>query len=106
MSPAATRARRGGKGGRPRGRTIVALRLLHPALRRGWTDAALAAITGRRVVGVERRGKHQLLHLDDASILHVHFRMNGDWAVVRAGDAPRHARAVLDLDEEADGEVV
>jgi len=79
------------------GRTIAALRILHPALRRRWSDATDAAIVGRRVATVERRGKHQLFHLDDASVLHVHFRMSGDWASARAGDTPRHARAVLDL---------
>jgi formamidopyrimidine-DNA glycosylase len=79
------------------GRTIAALRLLHPALRRGCTDAARDAVAGRRVVHVERRGKHQLVHLDDAAVLHVHFRMSGDWVEARAGDVPRHARAALDL---------
>ena len=43
---------------------------------------------------VARRGKHQLVHLADGRILHVHFRMNGDWVFDRAGDPlPRFARA-------------
>ncbi|MHB1263038.1 MAG: DNA-formamidopyrimidine glycosylase family protein [Gemmatimonadaceae bacterium] len=61
------------------GRRIVALRVLHPA---------------------PRKGKHQLLHLEDGATLHVHFRMTGDWEVVGAGEPlPRLARAVLDLDD-------
>jgi formamidopyrimidine-DNA glycosylase len=52
-------------------------------------------VTGRRVIGIERRGKHQLLRLDDDSVLHVHFRMAGDWSTGRADEIPRHARAVL-----------
>ncbi|MHB1073446.1 MAG: DNA-formamidopyrimidine glycosylase family protein [Gemmatimonadaceae bacterium] len=33
-----------------------------------------------------RKGKHQLLHLEDGATLHVHFRMTGDWEVVGAGE--------------------
>ncbi len=82
------------------GRRIVALRVLHPAQRKRLRRGDLKAVAGRRVTAVERRGKHQLLHLDDGATLHVHFRMTGDWVVVAAGDAlPRLARAVLDLDD-------
>ena len=84
------------------GRRVLALRLLHPALRRRVRPAALAAIAGSRVERVERRGKHQLLVLDSGAVVHVHFRMAGDWLVERGDDAlPRHARAVLDLDDGA-----
>jgi formamidopyrimidine-DNA glycosylase len=49
---------------------------------------------------VERRGKHQLLHLDDGRVLHAHFRMNGDWALAEVGATlPRFARAALDFDD-------
>lgn len=81
------------------GRTIAELRVLHPAIRREWSAAAFAAVAGRRVVDVERQGKHQLVRLDDGSVLHVHFRMSGDWASGRVGDVPRHARAALDLSD-------
>ena len=48
---------------------------------------------------MERRGKHQLLHLDDGRILHVHFRMNGDWAHGKSdAELPRFARAVIEFD--------
>ena len=47
---------------------------------------------------VERRGKHQLLHLDDGSALHAHFRMNGDWIMsTTAGKPDKFTRAVIDL---------
>jgi formamidopyrimidine-DNA glycosylase len=85
---------------RAKGRTIVRARLLHPALRRRVRPATLRSLTGARIVRVERRGKHQLLHLDDGRILHVHFRMNGDWAFGRSDDSlPKFARAVLDFDD-------
>jgi formamidopyrimidine-DNA glycosylase len=83
---------------RAKGRTIARLLLLHPALKRRIKPAVLRTLPGVRVARVERRGKHQLLHLDDGRILHVHFRMNGDWAAGRAGDEPpRFARAVLEF---------
>lgn len=86
---------------RARGRTIARVRLLHPALARRVRPATLRALRGARIARVERRGKHQLLHLEDGRIVHVHFRMNGDWATGRVGDAlPRFARAVLDFDDD------
>ena len=83
---------------RAKGRVIARLRLIHPALRRRVPPRVARSLAGARVVRVERRGKHQLLHLDDGRIIHVHFRLNGDWA---AGDVgaplPRFARAVLEF---------
>ncbi|HVE78053.1 MAG TPA: bifunctional DNA-formamidopyrimidine glycosylase/DNA-(apurinic or apyrimidinic site) lyase [Gemmatimonadaceae bacterium] len=82
------------------GRTIRSLRLLHPSLARRVSSADCASLVGRRVTAVERRGKHQLLHLDDGRALHAHFRMTGDWTLVAAGGAlPRYARAVLEFDD-------
>jgi formamidopyrimidine-DNA glycosylase len=83
------------------GRTIAGVRLLHPALRRRIRPATLRSLAGARVVRVERRGKHQLLHLEDGRVLHAHFRMNGDWEYGRTDAAlPRFARAAIDF---ADG---
>lgn len=85
---------------RAQGRTIARARLLHPSLRRRVKPAVLRSLAGARVARVERRGKHQLLHLDDGRIIHAHFRMNGDWESGR-GDAPlpRFARAVVDFED-------
>jgi formamidopyrimidine-DNA glycosylase len=83
---------------RAKGRTIARVRLLHPSLKRRVRPAVLRGLAGARVERVERRGKHQLLHLDDGRIVHVHFRMNGDWEF---GDAdaplPRFARAAFEF---------
>jgi len=85
---------------RARGRTIVKVRLLHPSLQRRLTPSQLRALGGARIARVERRGKHQLLHLDDGRVLHAHFRMNGDWALAEtAAPLPRFARAVIDFDD-------
>lgn len=83
---------------RATGRTIARLRLLHPALRRRVKPSVLRALAGARVVRVERRGKHQLLHLDDGRIVHVHFRMNGDWETGQVtAELPRFARATIEF---------
>ena len=82
------------------GRRLAAIRLLHPALRRRIRPRELAAIAGQPITGVERRGKHQLLRLASGAVVHVHFRMAGDWELApRDADLPRHARAVLELDD-------
>ena len=84
---------------RAKGRTITKVQLLHPSLKRRVRPAALRALVGARIVRVERRGKHQLLHLDDGRIVHVHFRMNGDWEHGKSdAPLPRFARAVIDFD--------
>jgi len=76
------------------------MRVLHPSLRRRLKPTQLRALVGARIARVERRGKHQLLHLDDGRILHAHFRMNGDWMLAETdGELPRFARAVLDFDD-------
>ena len=82
------------------GRVVRRLVALHPALRRTLPPRLAARAVGRRIVRVERRAKHQLLHLDDGAVLHVHFRMSGDWLIERVGDdLHRHARATIDLDD-------
>ena len=83
------------------GRSLEKVTLLHPALQRRVSMARLRRLRGRSVLAVARRGKHQLLELDDGSIIHVHFRMAGDWVVVRdpAAELPKHSRAVFVLDD-------
>lgn len=83
------------------GKRLARVRALHPSARRALPDADAASVEGATLARVERRGKHQLLRLDDGRTLHAHFRMNGDWVVGRGGEAvPPHARYLLDF---ADG---
>jgi formamidopyrimidine-DNA glycosylase len=78
------------------GRVIARVRLLHPSLRRRVSPRVLRALVGARIASVERRGKHQLMHLEDGRTLHVHFRLNGDWEGGLVGTPlPRFARAEL-----------
>lgn len=78
------------------GATLERVEVLHPSLRRRLPRGAIRSLSGVRVERVVRRGKHQLVHLADGRILHVHFRMNGDWVFDRVDDPlPRFARAVF-----------
>jgi formamidopyrimidine-DNA glycosylase len=84
------------------GRTIVRARVMHRSLRARVAPGRLRSLVGARVDRIERRGKHQLLHLDDGRTIHAHFRMAGDWVVDRiATPPPRFARAVVELDDGA-----
>jgi formamidopyrimidine-DNA glycosylase len=78
------------------GRTIASVDILHPSLKRRVTKPRLRSLTGATVRAVERRGKHQLIVLDDERVVHAHFRMTGDWHIDRTDDdLPRFARAFL-----------
>jgi formamidopyrimidine-DNA glycosylase len=79
-------------------RTIAAVQVLHPSYARTLPAADVDRLVGRSVVGVERRGKHQLATLDDGAVLETHFRMTGEWRVSRRGDSfERYARLVIDF---------
>ena len=82
------------------GKAIARVELLHPSIRRRVSPARLRSLRGARVRDVERRGKHQLLHLEDGRVIHAHFRMTGDWTVDHADDGlPRFARATITFDD-------
>jgi formamidopyrimidine-DNA glycosylase len=79
-------------------RVIERMRLLHPSFKRRLSPAKLRSLAGARVERVERRGKHQLLHIGDGRVLHAHFRMNGDWEIDSVdAELPRFARAAVDF---------
>ena len=80
------------------GKTIASVKAIHPALKRKLSPSRARFARGRKINGIERRGKHQLLHLDNGDTLVVHFRMNGDWEIGTTNeDLDRFARAVIDL---------
>ena len=80
------------------GKAIASVRAIHPALKRKLSPGQSRAVKGKRIDRIERRGKHQLIHLDSGDTLVVHFRMNGDWEIspVSAPLEP-FARAVIEL---------
>jgi formamidopyrimidine-DNA glycosylase len=80
------------------GRAIERIVLIHPALARRITARRLGTLIGTTITAIIRRGKHQLLQLDDGRVFHVHFRMAGDWDVGRSTDPlPKYARAIIEL---------
>lgn len=80
------------------GKTIASVRAIHPSLKRKLPPSRARSAKGKRIETIERRGKHQLLHLDGGDTLVVHFRMNGDWEIgTTADDLQRFARAVIEL---------
>jgi formamidopyrimidine-DNA glycosylase len=82
------------------GKTIASVKAIHPALKRRLSAAQSRAARGKRIDRIERRGKHQLLHLDSGDTLVVHFRMNGDWEIGTTTDPiDRFARATIELSD-------
>ena len=61
------------------GKTIARAKALHPAILRQFPDATARRLRQQRIERIERRGKHQLMHLSSGAPIHAHFRMNGDW---------------------------
>ena len=83
------------------GQTVRRVRALHRSQRRGLPPRHIARLRGATIIGVERRGKHQLLTLSTGDTLVVHFRMTGDWLVDTTHDPLEpYARVVIDLDDD------
>jgi formamidopyrimidine-DNA glycosylase len=75
---------------------IQRLQPLHPAVARHLPPAARRRAVGRTIVRLERRGKYQLFHCDDGTVLLAHFRMTGDWQpVAPQHPLPAHTRLVI-----------
>jgi formamidopyrimidine-DNA glycosylase len=82
------------------GKKIAAVKAIHFALKRKFTPANARAVKGKTIERIERRGKHQLLHLEGGNTLVIHFRMNGDWEMGATSDElDRFARAVIELQD-------
>ncbi len=96
------------RGLRPRvvGRTVTHVRVLpggERALGGCPPDAFMRALTGRRVEGIDRRGKYLLFALDDGRTLVAHLRMTGALLHRRPDDLPdAYTRAVLSLGDGAE----
>jgi formamidopyrimidine-DNA glycosylase len=80
------------------GKTIAAVKAIHPSLKKKFSTAEARAAKGKRIENIERRGKHQLLLLDSGDTLVVHFRMNGDWEIGTTKETlDPFARAAIEL---------
>lgn len=78
------------------GRRILSAELLAPLVLRHWPDASPDMITGQRIRGVHRYGKHIVIQLE-GGVLVIHLGMTGKLLF----DAPRtpHTRAIFFLDD-------
>jgi formamidopyrimidine-DNA glycosylase len=82
------------------GKRIARLDVRHPSLVKRVPPELAARAVGRRIVEVTRRGKHQRLSLDDGSAIEVHFRMTGDWEVLKGEEPdPPYTRALIALED-------
>src|SRR4051794_780153 len=80
------------------GKTIARVRTHHASHARQLPDATARRMRQQKITSVERRGKHQLLHLENGSTFHAHFRMNGDWVMSRTTEPlDKFTRASIDL---------
>lgn len=84
------------------GQRLASAALLRPRLAPENTPEEFAeGLGGARVRAVGRRGKHLLIHLDNARTLLVHLRMTGRFLLLPEGrELPRHTHALFRL---ADG---
>ncbi|MBM3306628.1 MAG: bifunctional DNA-formamidopyrimidine glycosylase/DNA-(apurinic or apyrimidinic site) lyase [Candidatus Aminicenantes bacterium] len=88
---------------RLRGRAVAAVELLHrPLLRRGGPKA-LAALKGRRILGVRRRGKMLFIELEGRRTLVFHLKMTGQFLFSPAAEPrDKHTRLVLRFEDGRD----
>lgn len=82
------------------GRVITGVRPSRVSLRRPWDRCWSAALTGRRITAVRRRGKWILIDLSGGGLLRIHLGMTGQLTVVPAGEPePDHLHLVFSLDD-------
>ena len=75
------------------GRTIVGARILDERWTRPLPPAPIAAaLVGREIVSVGRRGKYLLVGLDDGSTLLMHLRMTGNLLLAERGEEAAEVR--------------
>jgi formamidopyrimidine-DNA glycosylase len=71
------------------GRRLARVEVLHADVLRQPRRRLAAAVRGRRITDVERRGKNVVLRMDDRSVVAVNLGMTGGLTPVLGTDAPR-----------------
>lgn len=85
------------------GRAVEGLELLYRPLLRTGRRKDLAALRGRRVVGVRRRGKMLLIEFEGARTLVFHLKMTGQFQFAGEGTPrDRHVRLVIRFEDGRD----
>jgi formamidopyrimidine-DNA glycosylase len=81
-----------------RGRTIRSAEFRQVRVLRGDPDEMARRLAGRRITGIDRRGKFIMMHLDgDGGIFTVHLGMTGRLLI--GGEIGKHTHAILQLDK-------
>jgi formamidopyrimidine-DNA glycosylase len=78
------------------GRRIISAEFPCPRVLRGNAEAMSAALAGRRIRGVRRRGKFIILDLDGGGCFTIHLGMTGK--LLLNGELSRHTHAIVTLD--------
>ncbi len=82
-------------------RELIGERLVVTSPQGRFRDGAVV-LDGRRLLGIEAKGKHLFHHFEDAAHLHVHLGMQGKWLRDVSGRPPlRQARLRLDHPNDA-----
>jgi len=83
------------------GRRVLSLRVFQPEMLVGAEPGAVRdALTGARILEVDRHGKALILRFSGGWSLIVHFRMTGRlYPVPAGGELPSHTRTVFALDD-------
>jgi formamidopyrimidine-DNA glycosylase len=83
------------------GARITGVTVRERRLRRPVAAEFAEQLRGRRVAGIERRGKYLLFELDDGRILLVHLGMSGSLCLTAPSTIPlRHDHVLIDLDRD------
>lgn len=89
------------------GHRLAAVEVPQPRVLRGVTpEAFVAALMGRRVTGVARRGKTLAVTLEDGPRLDIHFMLGGEPYWLEGDDATRPPLPVLALVRDDGGRLV
>lgn len=81
-----------------KGKTIARVVGFHPSFVKRLPAARAKLANGKRVLRVERHGKHQVMHVESDVVIVAHFRLDGDWEVSHAGRPPsRFARGAIEF---------
>ena len=85
------------------GRTIAGIDLLYRPLLRTGSRKTLAALAGRRVLGVRRRGKMLLISCEGGRTLVFHLKMTGQFLFAPMSDPrDKHTRLIIRFAEGRD----
>src|SRR5947209_5839004 len=81
------------------GRRITSVRTSGLKLRKPWAADFAESLVGRKVLGVERRGKWIVVRLQKGYYLVLHLGMTGQLTVVKSEEPVRdHVHLVLGMD--------